>query len=330
MSGRREIPVLAAAARGFDRRPVHAGLYVTDRCNLACRYCAEFDNRAPHPTLAELARRIDRIAELGVVKVALAGGEPLLHPQIDAVIAHAKGRGLTVSMSTNALLLDAAMLRRLEEAGLDALQVSTDRITPSRVTRKALDLQLPALELLRASPIRTHLSGVICADTLDEAGEVLRRGLALGIPTELRPMHADEEGAVRVAEAERRRILELVDRQLELKRRGEAVHGMTAVLEHYRERLRGREPAWRCVAGYKIFFVSAAGHFWPCSVLRTQRPIEEVGPAELLGWDREKPCQPGCGIACAIQHSLFVRSPLRYVAGEVPARLRRALRGRRS
>lgn len=324
-----EIPLLAAVVRGFDRRPMHAGLYVTDRCNLACRYCAEFNNTAPHPTFAELARRIDRIAGLGVVKIALAGGEPLLHPEIDAVIGHAKGRGLTVSMSTNALLLDAPLLRRLEAAGLDALQVSTDRITPSRVTRKALELQLPALELLRGSSIRTHLSGVICADTLDEAGEVLRRGLALGLPTELRPVHADEGGAVRVPEGERRRTLELIEVQLELKRRGHAVHGMTAVLEHYRSRLLGSEPAWRCVAGYKIFFVSAAGRFWPCSVLRTEKPFDEVGPEDLLRWDCEKPCQAGCGIACAIQHSLYIRAPLRYVAGEIPGRIRRSLRGSR-
>lgn len=321
----REVPWLRAARRVLDRRPMHCGIYVTDRCNLACRYCAEFDNTRPHPTLGELARRIDLVAGLGVIKVALAGGEPLLHPDIDAVIAHAKGRGLTVSMSTNALLLDEPMLRRLERAGLDALQVSVDRVTPSRVTRKAFELARPALELLRDSPIKAHISGVICDDTLDEAGEVLRRGLELGLPTELRLVHGDDAGAQRVDGGERSRSLELVERQIALKRRGLPVHGTLAVLRHDRARLLGQAPAWRCVAGYKVFFVSAEGHFWPCSVVRTRRPIEEVTLAELRTWDREKPCQAGCGIACVIQHSLLMRHPLRYVAGEVAPRLRRHL-----
>lgn len=325
----REVPWLRAVARAFDRRPMHCGLYVTDRCNLACRYCSEYDNTRPHPSLAELTGRIDHAARLGVIKLALAGGEPLLHPQIDAVVAHAKGRGLAVSMSTNALLLDAAMLRRLEDAGLDALQVSVDRVHPSRVTRKAFDLQREALELLRASRIKAHLSGVVCADTLDEAGEVLRRGLALDLPTELRLVHGDAAGTTLVPEADHAPSLELVERQLRLKRGGAPVHGVTAVLEHYRDRLLGRGRPWRCVAGYKVFFVSAAGHFWPCAQVRTGIPFETVGPEDLVGWDREKPCQPTCGVACAIQHSLYVAAPLRYVAGEVPARLRRLLRRRR-
>jgi len=319
----REVPWLRAARRVFDRRPMHCGIYVTDRCNLACRYCAEFDNARPHPTLAELERRIDLVARLGVIKVALAGGEPLLHPEIDGVVARAKRRGLTVSLSTNALLLDAAMLRRLETAGLDSLQISVDRVSPSRVTRKAFDSVRPALELLRSSTIKTHISGVICSDTLGEAGEVLRRGLDLGIPTELRLVHGDDAGVQRVPEGDRQLLLELVDRQLGLKQRGRPVHGTTAVLRHERARLRGAPSPWRCVAGYKVFFVSATGHFWPCSVVRTNRPLEEITLEDLQSWDRPKPCQEGCGIACVIQHSLLMRGPLRYVAAEVAPRLRR-------
>ena len=320
-----EIPWLAALARGYDKRPMHAGLYVTDRCNLSCSYCGENDNSAPHPSFDDLKQRIDKISALGVTKVALAGGEPLLHPDIVGVVAYAKGKGLTVSMSTNALLLNAKLLKGIEEAGLDALQVSTDRITPSDVTKKALKLQMPALKLLRGSPIKTHLSGVICADTLDQIGDVLKQGLALGFPTELRPIHADDAGAFRVPEGERLKTLELIELQLELKRRGCKVHGTTAVLNHYRSRLQGNEPEWSCVSGYKIFFVSGSGLFWPCSVLRTEIPFDRIGLKDLWQWNKRKPCQNGCGIACAIQHSLYTASPLSYVWGEIPARVRRAL-----
>jgi MoaA/NifB/PqqE/SkfB family radical SAM enzyme len=322
----REIPWMRAARRIFDRRPMHCGIYVTDRCNLACSYCAEFDNTRPHPSLRELETRIDLVVRLGVIKVALAGGEPLLHPEVDSVIAHAKGRGLRVSLTTNALLLDAAMLRRLESAGLDSLQVSVDRISPSRVTRKALERARPALELLRTSGIKSHISGVICADTLDEAGEVLRRGLALDIPTELRLVHGDSAGTPRVPAGEAHRSRALIDLQLSLKRRGLPVHGTTAGLMHERARLSGRQPPWRCVAGYKVFFVSAAGHFWPCSVVRTTRPLEEITLDELRTWNRPKECQDACGIACVIQHSLLMGDPLGFVAGEIAPRLRRYVR----
>jgi len=320
-----DVPWLRAARRIFDRRPMHCGLYVTDRCNLACAYCAEFDNSEPHPGLEVLRQRIDRVAGLGVVKIALAGGEPLLHPDIDTLIAHTKAKGLNVSLSTNGLLLDEAMLRRLEEAGLDALQLSVDRMTPSPTTRKALVPLMPLLPALARSRVKVHLAAVVCADTLDEIEEVLLTGLDAGIPTELRLVHGDDQGVERAAPGKQERLLEIWDLQIRLKQEGRPVHATSMVLEHGRRRLLGEHPKWKCLAGYKIFFVSAQGAFWPCSIVRTDLPIEEVDQSTLDGWDREKECQDVCGVTCGISNSLFLARPIPYLAAEVGPKIRRYL-----
>ena len=307
-----EIPWLAALARGYDKRPMHAGLYVTDRCNLSCSYCGENDNSVPHPSFDDLKQRIDKISALGVTKVALAGGEPLLHPDIVEVVAYAKGKGLTVSMSTNALLLNPKLLKGIEEAGLDALQVSTDRITPSDVTKKALKLQMPALKLLRGSPIKTHLSGVISADTLDQIGDVLKQGLALGFPTELRPIHADDAGAFRVHEGERIKTLELIELQHELKRRGCKVHGTTAVLNHYRSRLQGHEPEWSWSPAIRSSS-SPVGSLLALFGTKDRDPLRPDRLKDLWQWNKRKPCQNGCD---RLRHPApSTRPPLSYVWG---------------
>jgi len=65
---------------------------------------------------------------------------------------------------------------------------------------------LPKLDLLRDSPISLHLTGVLCADTIGEAREVLRTGLERGIPTEVRLVHAGPDGRFRVEPGKREEL----------------------------------------------------------------------------------------------------------------------------
>ena len=78
------------------RRPLLVQLVVTRRCNLACGYCHEYDSVSPPVDADLLARRIDHSADLGTLVITLTGGEPLLHPQLDALIARATSRGMVV------------------------------------------------------------------------------------------------------------------------------------------------------------------------------------------------------------------------------------------
>ncbi len=57
------------------------------RCNLACTYCNEFDNHSDPVPLAEMERRIDELGRMGTAVITISGGEPTLHPDLDAVIA---------------------------------------------------------------------------------------------------------------------------------------------------------------------------------------------------------------------------------------------------
>src|SRR4030095_12257268 len=82
-------------------RPVLAHLIPIRRCNLACTYCNEFDDHsAPVPT-SDLFQRIDHLAALGTGIVTLSGGEPLLHPDADAIISHIRGHGMIATLITN-------------------------------------------------------------------------------------------------------------------------------------------------------------------------------------------------------------------------------------
>src|SRR3954463_9665300 len=190
--------VLESGKRLVDRKPLQCSLYVTDRCNLDCAYCTEYDNSRPHPSIDELKKWVRKIRELGTMRIALVGGEPLTHPDIVELVRYCRDLGFATSLTTNGFLLTREKLRALEEAGLQVMQISVDRMTPSPVTKKSFKTILPKLDYFQDSKVRLHITGVICKDTLPESRAVLETGLARGIPTEVRLVHADPTNRFRV------------------------------------------------------------------------------------------------------------------------------------
>lgn len=122
----------------FDRlsRPLSSlRVSVTDRCNLRCRYCMPEENypwlqRQMLLSFEELARLVRLFGQLGVDRVRLTGGEPLLRKDLPDLIRLLKGEGIReLALTTNGLLLEA-LQEELFAAGLDRLTVSLDALEP--------------------------------------------------------------------------------------------------------------------------------------------------------------------------------------------------------
>lgn len=315
--------VFESGKRIFDRKPLQCSLYLTDRCNLDCSYCTEYDNSRAHPKLEDLKLWIQKIRALGTMRIALVGGEPLLHPDVVEIVRYCRELGFATSLTTNGFLLTRELLRELENAGLQVMQISVDRMTPSAITKKSFKTILPKLDYFRDSKISLHITGVICKDTLPDSRAVLETGLARGIPTEVRLVHADPLSRYRVARGEREELATFIESMIERKKRGEKIHTNEAILAYQRSLIRGEKVEWTCMAGYKLFFVSAQGKFWECSMVHTDKHIMDVTLADLYLNYRKKSCQEGCGVYCAVSTSLLVQQPTRVIGKEIAARVRR-------
>jgi cyclic pyranopterin phosphate synthase len=122
----------------FARPLRNLRLSVTDRCNLRCAYCMPEEEYAWLPrtdilTFEEIARLVDVFAGLGVDKVRLTGGEPLLRkdlPHLVKMIA-AEPRIRDLAITTNGILL-AQEAHALRDAGLHRVTVSLDTLKPDR------------------------------------------------------------------------------------------------------------------------------------------------------------------------------------------------------
>lgn len=139
-------------------RPLHdLRVSVTDRCNFRCAYCMPRDvydrdhvylPRDEILTFEEIERLVRVFAGLGVGKVRLTGGEPLLRHDLDELVAKvASVEGISdIAMTTNGSTL-ARHAQALADAGLDRVTVSLDAVDDTSF-RGAADVDFPVARVL--------------------------------------------------------------------------------------------------------------------------------------------------------------------------------------
>ena len=125
----------------FNRSPRDLRISVTDRCNFRCTYCMPFDeytwiDKKEILTFEEITRLATLFAKLGVDKVRITGGEPLVRQDIEDLVGKlAKVKGIKdLSLTTNGSLL-AEKAGALKAAGLRRINVSIDTLDPEKFKR---------------------------------------------------------------------------------------------------------------------------------------------------------------------------------------------------
>ncbi|MFZ0635793.1 MAG: GTP 3',8-cyclase MoaA [Candidatus Acidiferrales bacterium] len=147
----------------FGRPITDLRISVTDRCNFRCVYCrsADPENHMPgHELLRwdELERLARILVGLGIRKVRVTGGEPLVRDGVEDFIAHLRDLGVAdLSITTNGHLL-AERLDRLLAAGLQRINISLDSLDPARfeqITRtKSFGKVMAGIDAAQASRLR--------------------------------------------------------------------------------------------------------------------------------------------------------------------------------
>ena len=197
------LPASGALVDRFGRRQSYLRVSVTDRCNMRCDYCrpaARMEAGAAREHLLrfeEIARIVRVAAGLGVTKVRITGGEPLVRrdlPRLVAMLAAVDGiRDL--AMTTNGSLL-ARHAQALADAGLMRVNVSLDSLKPlrfQRLTGGALSDVLRGIEAARRAGLEpVKLNCVLMRGVNDDEAPALmdfaaREGLILRF-IELMPM----------------------------------------------------------------------------------------------------------------------------------------------
>jgi hypothetical protein len=267
------------------------------RCGLSCAYCNEYDAVSKPVSLELLRARLDRIADLGTSAIVLAGGEPLLHPDLDAVVRHGRRRGMLVAVATAGSQLTTERIGELNEAGLDHLQIRIERIEPDPAS--TLDRLGP---MLRRLADRARFTVAVASAVGEGAGRpedavvVARSARQLGLLTSLGIVR---RGAAPMApfDADGLRAYD------ELRRVGRT--GPARLAARFQDNLvRGRPNEWSCRAGARYLYVDEHGITHYCAQQRGKPgiPIEDYSRDDIRReYQARKPCAAYCTVASAQQ-----------------------------
>jgi MoaA/NifB/PqqE/SkfB family radical SAM enzyme len=247
------------------------------------------------------------------VIVTFTGGETLLHPDIAALVAHVRARGMTPALNTNGYLLTASRIEALNRAGLNSMQVSVDAVRKNAVTRKALGPLLPRLRLLaRLARFRVRVNTVLGAAPPEETVEVVRVAAALGFEAKC-SLGRNPDGTMMTFDEPTRAAYRQVTR---LGGRGLGLLG-----ESFQdEMLRDGAAAWKCRAGARFFHVCENGLVHLCAPRfgAPAKPLADYDDADLRrAFHERKDCASHCPVAYAHQTSRI--DAFRPQAGRAPA-----------
>ena len=284
------------------RHPMLAHIIPMRRCNLACTYCNEYDDFSPPVSTEEMFRRVDKLADLGTSIVTISGGEPLMHPEIEKIIARIRSGGMIAGIITNGYLLVPDRIRALNECGLEYLQISIDNIEPDEVSMKSLKVLERKLQYLREyADFDVNINSVIGGGIKqpEDALHITELAQHLGFSTSLGIIH-DGGGQVKPLKKREERVYRKI-RSI----------GSTSYtrLDWFQENLaKGKTNDWSCRAGARYLYICEDGLVHYCSQQRGYpgTPLADYTTEDI---EREfyskKPCAPGCTVSCVQRVSVI-------------------------
>lgn len=299
-------------------QPISAAFAVTDRCNLRCDYC-----RTPFLATTELdtphvLRVLDRLAELGVRRIGITGGEPLVRQDIAAILGGARERGFYVSVNTNLTLHPR---QRPVFADVDLVLTSLDGVDGRHQTsrgERALDHVLEAIAELTAAGRPVVAICVVTEHNLDQLEPLLDLAERLGFRMHFQPhctgaMIARGGAGASLTDERQRRYWAAA---LRLKRAGRPIASSAGYLETLAgwddfARPAVFDPRARCAAGRGFLYVDPHGRAWPCTYLRGR-----LRGTDLLAddWRGALSCATPCTRCCVgphLEHNLLYQRPVR-------------------
>jgi MoaA/NifB/PqqE/SkfB family radical SAM enzyme len=320
----------------------------TDRCNLHCQYCWQRDDDSHEMTREDFADYLVKAQTLGVGLVSFLGGEPMLWEEIYDAIAACSKRHILTDMTTNGTLLNQETIAKLSVSGLDYLNISTDGLKISSVSKKNNLIRRELIGALKDAKKRygmhSRLNAVIFKDNFEEVRRLVEfskiNNIQLSIGYVVPPVNRVDvtDSDIYFSLHDHDRLHEIIDFILKKKRAGYPIIDPDAYFKNIFRYLH-RERFWDCNYPTRYGWINIApnGRLRSCT-----KKMDELGTA-FLELDNTKikklreqlrkniiACNPDCYSNCAYDSSYYVRNKMRLgqkILYRVSAPILRSFRG---
>ena len=298
-------------------RPFSATFAVTNRCNLRCEYCNCPYIDPANLDLEQIEVLFDRLRGMGIRRLGLAGGEPLLRADLPGIVGLAKQRGFFVSVNSN-LTLFHRHPERLADA--DLVYTSLDGDTAAHVAARgahAHDGVLDAIARLVGGGKPVIAICVVTEHSVGQLDFLLGQAERLGIRMHFQPQCVDTD-IVRGAVAPSLRnegLRAFWRRVLDEKRKGRPIVSSAPYLEHLAEWedfsvSAYHDPGTRCPAGHGYLYVDPQGKAWSCAYTKGKMtPVDLLAQDWRTAWDGQNPCTK-CTVGPMLEFNMLFQRPV--------------------
>jgi MoaA/NifB/PqqE/SkfB family radical SAM enzyme len=273
----KKLQLFRAWSRGC---PVWCSWQVTYRCNFRCSFCHYWRDPmgdAPETTLAQFHRGAEKLAEWGTLLVSLAGGEPLIRPDIVEIV-RVVGQYHFPFLTTNGWFATRELAEELFAAGLWGVSISIDYADPRHHDKKrgmpgAFDRALAAVEYFgrarRYKWQRVNWMSVLMEDNLDQLEPMIEMAARRGAYFMAQPYCVQKTGSTRFQHKGESVGAYL----LQLRARHANFLSNPYFLSRFDQALNGGVPG--CKAGRRFFNIDSTGDIAVC-VEEREHPVANL------------------------------------------------------
>lgn len=255
-----------------------AYLHVSNTCNLSCVGCYSADcnrNRAADSSLENLCHAITVLAQLGVTRLVVSGGEPFLRRDLPDIVRNAREQGMeNIAVLTNGTRCSEKVLARLA-GNVDVISVSFDGANPESAAfirgEQLFDTLVDAVKRIQTAGIHAHMLPTLHARNIQDVPAYIELSKQLGCTVGFSLLSGARTNFGDLMPSEPC-LMELANTMVAVARKGEA-----ASIDDAFNPLRALMVRVRCGAGKHSVSVASDGAVYPCHMLH--KPEFALGDA---------------------------------------------------
>lgn len=274
------IPYLNSRIHKEGFRPVLCYLFTDWNCNIDCHYCFQYNTARPGMSFETAKSAIDWLKSIGCRVIPLMGGEPLVRKDfVLEVIRYGAEKGFFMYLPTNGYLMDEAFIDEVGRAGVAAVNLAVDCVSPRRGLPKALLSIEPQFRYLveqrKKYGYLVFLNINICRTNIKDVKLLTEMAHQNHIGTDY---HLNEppqsfvnldhykhhDDMLDITPDKYDEVHELLDWLIKKQRHGWPMVNSIEHLKVFKDRMRGRIGPWDCRAGHNGALIRTDGTLSPC------------------------------------------------------------------
>ena len=319
------IPKMSFSMLPFVRKPYVLFFTITQRCNLHCSYCfGKYYSETGELIFPQIKKLLIEFYNLGVRRLGISGGEPLLHKDIDKVIRFAVELGYNVGINSNGILVPNHLkVLRL----VNNLSISLDGVTEETHDKYrgkgSFKKAVAGIEIAAKAGIPLHFCCTLTDSNLKEWPKILDFAKKYNARVQISPLYPQirGDGGLKLAKSWEKKIRQVLIDIIQMKKNGadnifyseETYHLLNSWPDSENDILSTKVTGHpNCLAGKKVIVLDSHGNLFACTRLTeitSGQNCLKVGVKNAYNNLPKPPCK-SCRWACFIEYNLLVNLKL--------------------